>query len=562
MRPCSARARRSSRPTSPTRCGPRRSTGSCRAGERGSALADPGALARCCPRSRRRTGAGDRHRTHRALRDLLERLAAARAAGRLDGRRALGRSGVGRRAGGARAPAARRAGAVRARRARGPAARRAGARARRRAPRGPRHRAAAGAAERGRGGRARRRGGRGDLPADRRQPVLPRAARARAAARRRSPPRAQRRARCRRRSRPRWPPSWPRWRRSARRVLDAAAVAGDPFEPEPGRRRGRAARAGGAARARRAARSGRSSGRPAAPRRFAFRHPVVRHAVYVATPAAWRLGAHARAAAALERRGAGPVQRAHHVEHAARPGDEDAIALLSAAADELQAPAPATAARFHAAALRLLPDHPAQQARRSRLQRLLADAQAAAGDPPAARETLLDALQTARARRAAGAHGRAGQPGVVARRPRGRAAAGCRSRSASCRRSRRRTASACGSRSADRAAGAATSTRRRPRPATRATTPARSAIPCSSSPRSPRRARERLGGRRARRRRAASRSPPPRSSGSPRPQLATRLPRSGCTAARAARSGSSRRRSPTSGAAPRSPSRPAASASC
>ena len=56
----------------------------------------------------------------------------------------------------------------------------AGARARRRAARGSCRRAAAGAAERGRGGGARRRRGRSDLPPQRRQPVLPRAARARA----------------------------------------------------------------------------------------------------------------------------------------------------------------------------------------------------------------------------------------------------------------------------------------------------------------------------------------------------------------------------------------------
>ena len=129
-----------------------------------------------------------------------------------------------------------------------------------------------------------------------------------------------------------------------------------------------------------------------APRRFAFRHPVVRHAVYEAAPGGWRLGAHARAAAALERRGAGPVERAHHVEQAARRGDGAAIALLAAAARELQSPAPATAARFHAAALRLLPDGASE---RTAIEARLADAQAAAGDAAGARETLLGALRTA-----------------------------------------------------------------------------------------------------------------------------------------------------------------------
>ena len=180
----------------------------------------------------------------------------------------------------------------------------------------------------------------------------------------------------------------------ARRVLDAAAVAGDPFEPELA--------AAVAELPEPAALQAldelllRALVRPAtAARRFVFRHPIVRHAVYTATPPAWRLGAHARAAEALERHGAGAVRRAHHVEQAARPGDEDAIALLGAAAGELQATAPRGAARCHAAALRLLPDQPGQQARRSALQRSLADAQAAAGDPAAARTTLLDALQTA-----------------------------------------------------------------------------------------------------------------------------------------------------------------------
>ena len=177
----------------------------------------------------------------------------------------------------------------------------------------------------------------------------------------------------------------------ARRLLDAAAVIGDPFGPalaaetaeldEP------------AALAALDELLERALVRPGgAPRRFAFRHPVVRHAVYEATPGGWRLGAHARAAVALERRGAGPVERAHHVEQAASRGDEAAIALLAAAARELQSPAPATAARFHAAALRLLPDGAAE---RTAIEARLADAQAAAGDAAGARETLLGALRTA-----------------------------------------------------------------------------------------------------------------------------------------------------------------------
>jgi ATP/maltotriose-dependent transcriptional regulator MalT len=180
----------------------------------------------------------------------------------------------------------------------------------------------------------------------------------------------------------------------ARRALDGASVAGDPFEL------GLAAEIAelSEAAALHAIDELLACGlvRPAgAPRRFAFRHPVVRHAVYAATPGGWRLGAHARAADALERRGAGPAQRAHHVEHAARPGDAAAAALLNAAADELRSRAPATAARFYAAALRLLTDRPEDRQRRAAVRSRLADAQAAVGDALAARQTLNDALNVA-----------------------------------------------------------------------------------------------------------------------------------------------------------------------
>ena len=66
------------------------------------------------------------------------------------------------------------------------------------------------------------------------------------------------------------------------------------------------------------------------------------------------------------------------------------------AARELQSPAPASAARYYAAALRLLPDQPEERSRRIEMQARLADAQAAAGDTLAARATLDEALRTAR----------------------------------------------------------------------------------------------------------------------------------------------------------------------
>src|SRR5205085_5735539 len=91
----------------------------------------------------------------------------------------------------------------------------------------------------------------------------------------------------------------------ARRVLDAASVAGDPFEldlaavaadlPEPAVLdavdelvRGDFVR------------------ETDMPRRFRFRHPIVRRAVYEATRGGWRIGANERVAAALAARG-GPA---------------------------------------------------------------------------------------------------------------------------------------------------------------------------------------------------------------------------------------------------------------
>ncbi len=93
----------------------------------------------------------------------------------------------------------------------------------------------------------------------------------------------------------------------------------------------------------------------AAPGWLGFRHPLVRRAVHAATSAGWRSAAHGRAAELLREWGAGAPARAHHVEQAAVRGDREAVALLSAAAEEVAPRAPATAARWLEAALRLLP---------------------------------------------------------------------------------------------------------------------------------------------------------------------------------------------------------------
>ena len=127
------------------------------------------------------------------------------------------------------------------------------------------------------------------------------------------------------------------------------------------------------------------------PRRYAFRHPIVRRAVYQAAGEAWRLGAHARAAAMLAERPSALAARAHHVEHSARPGDEGAAAILEQAARQATARAPAVAARWLSAALRLVPDSSAE--RRLGMLVPLATALAASGRLEDALATLLRVLE-------------------------------------------------------------------------------------------------------------------------------------------------------------------------
>src|SRR3954453_4281620 len=176
----------------------------------------------------------------------------------------------------------------------------------------------------------------------------------------------------------------------ARSLLTGAAVSGEPFEPDLA-----AAAAGIDAEdaldvldellRRDIVRS------TDVPRRFAFRHPLVRQLVYESAGGGWRLAAHRRAAAALAARGASAAERAHHVEQAAVQGDEDAIALLLAAGDAAAPRAPAAASRWYSAALRLLPAD--DRARQVLVREALARALRANGELELCRATLLEAAE-------------------------------------------------------------------------------------------------------------------------------------------------------------------------
>jgi DNA-binding CsgD family transcriptional regulator len=129
------------------------------------------------------------------------------------------------------------------------------------------------------------------------------------------------------------------------------------------------------------------------PDQFVFRHPLVRRAVYAAAGERFRLTAHRAVAAALSERGADASARAHHVARSAAPGDEAAIQLLVEAADQRMARAPASAAVSYSDALRLLAD--GDPVRRSELLARRARALLAAGHLEESHEAMADALELA-----------------------------------------------------------------------------------------------------------------------------------------------------------------------
>lgn len=161
-------------------------------------------------------------------------------------------------------------------------------------------------------------------------------------------------------------------------LLQGAAVAGDPFEGLLAAKAADLSEAGALDLIDELLRFQLVSATDA-PGRFAFRHPIVRATVYEVAGRGWRTRAHARVAEVLSAREASPSALAPHVERSAPVGDARAVALLVAAGAESAPRAPALAARWYGAALRLLPESDDAEARRMELQIEMAKALGASG---------------------------------------------------------------------------------------------------------------------------------------------------------------------------------------
>ena len=153
--------------------------------------------------------------------------------------------------------------------------------------------------------------------------------------------------------------------RPARRLAQGAAVAGDPVDLDLAAAAAGARRGARARRARRAARRRGCWPATDVPRRYRFRHPLVRRAIYdvgrrgladrrprAAPPTRWR------------ERGGSLAARAHHLERCARPATTRRSRCSIEAGRHAAARAPATAADWFGAALRLLPETPETMPRR------------------------------------------------------------------------------------------------------------------------------------------------------------------------------------------------------
>lgn len=177
---------------------------------------------------------------------------------------------------------------------------------------------------------------------------------------------------------------------AARSVAEAAAIVGDPFDLDlavaaSGRPEQDVLEAIDVLLARDLVRE------TEVPRRFQFRHPVVHRAVYGACSPSVKIACHRRVVAALQQRGVPATAIATHVEQSARHGDIEAVAVLRQAAREAAMKAPTSSIRWLTAALRILPGD-ATTADRAAILNELAASQGALGRFSDAHETLEECL--------------------------------------------------------------------------------------------------------------------------------------------------------------------------
>ena len=189
----------------------------------------------------------------------------------------------------------------------------------------------------------------------------------------------------------------------AQALAEAAAIVGDPFGLEVAGQVAELTPAEAALALDELAAAGLVRAADGA-RRYLFRHPIVRRAVYESVGVGSRADAHGRAAEALERSGGSLPARAHHVERSARPGDLRAVELLCSAAEATAPLAPAAAARWFSSAAELLPDD-ADPDRRAGVLVSLALTLTRIGRVAQARTTLTRALPRFSAESEPAAHG-------------------------------------------------------------------------------------------------------------------------------------------------------------
>ncbi|MEH0501406.1 AAA family ATPase [Streptomyces scabiei] len=132
--------------------------------------------------------------------------------------------------------------------------------------------------------------------------------------------------------------------------------------------------------------------RPGPDGRWALRHPVLRSLVHDTTDPLLRTRMHHLAAAELARIGAPVTERAHHVERSLTGWDPDAVTVLTEAARQAAATAPASSAHWLGVALTHLPERPAHGALRRDLMLRRAEALGACGGLLESRDLLHEVI--------------------------------------------------------------------------------------------------------------------------------------------------------------------------